>query len=275
MSERTYFNQERKDQYIEENKERNNFLDKTSFNTFVRVLPMEQKLNKDACDFSSNEIISWYKSLNTTSMESLMSNNSQLKIYTAWCITHGFVKDNQNHYDEITIDTISDCLNKELIDKKVLSREQLVNLIEKEIKDNPSDKFLLLALFEGICGHEMSDLTMLKWKDFDVKNGAVRLYSGEIRPVSKRLIKYAEETQEEDIYYPYSDGTSASRVFKFKSTGEDDKLLRSLYNASVTDDLTTLRKRLYNKLVRIRKYTNVAGITQKALIDSGLSLIHI
>lgn len=265
---RNYYNKAQKEEYIKENLNRNRFLNETNFNTFVRISKMEEVLKKDACNFTIDEIIGWYKSLLSTSLESLMHNNSQLKIYTDWCIKKGYTKDFQNHYDEITAEVINECLNKELVDKLVLTRQELISVIEKEIQDNPSDRFLLLALFEGICGKEMSDLSMLKFEDFIVENGKpyVKLFSGKKVGISERLLRYAKETQDTDVYIAYGEH---GRIFSFKPSSVDNKLLRGLYNVTDTDDLVCLRKRLYNKIVRIRNYTNVAGITQKALINSG------
>lgn len=262
---RKYYNQQQKEKYINSNLNRNQFLNKTNFNTFVRVSKVEEALGKDACNFETDEIISWYKSLLTSSLESLMSNNSQLKIYTDWCVQNGYTRDYQNHYSEITTEMLNDCLNEELVNKSILTRKELLYIIRKEVPDNPADCFLLLALFEGICGKEMSDLSMLEYKDFDFNKKSVHLYSGKTIKVSNELLHYAKETQETDEYYPYG----SDRSFYFKSKNEDKRLLRSLYNATSTDDLTALRKRLYNKLIRMRNYTNIAAISQKSLINSG------
>ena len=91
-----------------------------------------------------------YASYSSRSWEHLLNFNSQLKIYTNWCLKENLVKDNQNHYEELDKNAMYNCLNIGLKEQMVVSRKELEKTVMKI--PNVSDQFLALAFFEGFGG---------------------------------------------------------------------------------------------------------------------------
>lgn len=158
----------------------------------------ERSLDKDCCNFTSPEILTLYSSFCSRSWETLLNFNSQLKLYTAWCLKESLVNDHQNHYEEINQKALYCCLNIGLKNSMVISRDEL----EKAIRTfpNPSDKFLALALFEGLGGAEFKDFYYLLPNQFV---GGKVLLPGRILIVSPLLKELAIESAEEYNKYSY------------------------------------------------------------------------
>lgn len=160
----------------------------------------EEMLDKDCSNFTVREILDMYSAYASRSWEHLLNFNSQLKIYTSWCLKEQLVKDNQNHYAEIDKDELYQCLNLGLKDELFITRKEL----EKNIKlDNPvnvSDQFLCLAIFEGLGGMGYKDFIDLRPEQFH--DGKVFLSDRELE-VSELLIDKAIDAA--NIYDKYNE----------------------------------------------------------------------
>ena len=142
------YNQELKERY---RKEKESYTTVSAYyfsSLFKRTEPFEEQLDKDASNFTTYEIINMYKTLAIMSLDTIATMNSNLSMYTQWCIQENLVNDYQNHYLEITRDMMASFVNKLAMDKKVVSREQVLDWCQQ--LPNPSDSFCLLGLFEGI-----------------------------------------------------------------------------------------------------------------------------
>lgn len=196
------FNENLKKRYIEEKKDSavipSNYLERQ----FNNVEKMEVELNKDVHDFTVYEIIEYYKTLNIAALESLAVLNSHFSLYTQWCLEKNLVKDNQNHYLEIDLEQLTNCLNKIVFERKIISREQIIEFCEQ--LPNPKDQVVLLGLFEGLKGKNFSDFVNLK--PSDIHENSVTLFSGRTIDVSDRLIDYINNSIEENKYYSISGG---------------------------------------------------------------------
>ena len=125
------YNEELKLEYIKENKDRNFALEEISKRLFNQIEETEIKFGKDCCEFTISEIIDYYKSRLSASLESLNVINSNLKLYTNWCmVKKGMVEDHQNHYMEISIELLNQCLNLGLTMSKIISRKDLFNMFK-------------------------------------------------------------------------------------------------------------------------------------------------
>ena len=192
MTEVTFFNHEQKERFFKERE--NSYLKirlimRTFFNATKEY---EENLEKDCSCFTVSEILNMYASYATRSWEYLLNFNSQLKIYTAWCIKENLVPDNQNHYEEIDKNDMYNCLNLGLKENMILTRKEM----EKGIMQIPnvSDQFLVLAFFEGIGGTAFSDFYNLSMSNF--KGNNLKLAGRELK-VSTMLVERAKESAEE------------------------------------------------------------------------------
>ena len=127
---------------------------------FDKTKQFEIELNKDVCNFTYYEIMNMYKTWNENSYETLQVTNSHLSLYTQWCIEQSLVADAQNHFLEFSKDIFMSCVNNIINDKKIVTREQVLSWF-KDL-NNVSDRFMFLALFEGIKGEQYKELTNLK-----------------------------------------------------------------------------------------------------------------
>lgn len=166
---------------------------------FERVGEYEELLNKDLCNFTIQEIINYYKMRTTSYIDVLASLNSQFKLYTNWCLLNNYVSDNQNHYTEINKDILYECINIKKLSRNILTKKDITKLINSVI--NYRDKFIILAIFEGIKGKNFCEIINLKLDDIDEKNMTAKLCTGRTVNVSKELIEYAQLSAKEYIYY--------------------------------------------------------------------------
>ena len=157
------YNKELKARYIQEKNENATLPSNYLECQFNKVGKFENELNKDVHDFTIYEIIEYYKTLNVSSLEVLAVLNSHLSLYTQWCLQQSIVVDNQNHFLEISLDQLKGCLNKVLIDKKIVNRQQVVEYCESI--PNPKDQVVILGLFEGIKGKDFADFVNLRPED--------------------------------------------------------------------------------------------------------------
>jgi len=223
---------------------------------FIKSEEVETILGKDISCFNLSEIIGYYKSLNTASVNYLATINSQLLNYTTWCQSNGIVIDNQNHYREVDKRIYEECINKYYVSKKYVSREDLFELINRSTVDI-GDKFLLLALFEGICGNKYIELRNLYPKDF--KKNVVKLYTGRSFEVSRELINLALESADEFTY----------RTSNGKKRSYDLRDKRCLKFTEI--DLNEAKEvfSIIRRLERINKYEQTYFVGSKELKESG------
>ena len=70
----------------------------------------------------------------------LQNINSQLKIYTDWCISNKLIEnDGQNHFAEITVKEMGTCVNKAKTENIILTKDD-IDEICKEL-ENYFEKF--------------------------------------------------------------------------------------------------------------------------------------
>ena len=220
----------------------------------------EKSLDKDLSNFSIAEIIGLYKYVCTYSLEVLMQLNSLYKRYTYYCKDIGFVEDGINHYEEVTNEIMLNCTTNRKNNGSIISRDDLI----KEINGfpNPSDSFLLLAIFEGLAGTGMSDLVDIKLSQF--KGNIVHLASGRELTVSKELLHFAQESAITFDYH-YKDAKNLYYIDDNESI-----ILKELCN--VRESRKTLDRKninLVRKLARLRNRNEHNAFTYGHLVESG------
>lgn len=235
----------------------NNYLNRL----FTNIAVYEKELGKDACNFTAYEILEYYKILNLSSFDSLVVMNSQLSNYTQWCLQRNLVKDNQNHFMEITLEQIKKCINKVMFDRKIITREMLLNWCEE--LPNPKDQFILLALFEGIKGKDFCEIVKLKPED--IKGNIASLCTNREVEISDRLIKIINECLEEKRYYSIS--------------GNGVKEMTLIYNGYIVKDYPNVKenvsdfqlgRKIYNSIIRSLSYVGVSQfVSANNIFESG------
>ena len=252
------YNETIKTRYIQEKERTTNMTDGYLKRQFNKSESFEDRLGKDISNFTVYEIEDFYKTLNIRSVESLTVLHSHLSLYTQWCLQQNLVFDCQNHFAEIVSSSLVDYINTVAFKKSIVTKETLYKWIDDLV--NPSDAFIMLALFEGIEGENYCELFSLKMSDFN--GNKVKLCTGRELTVSSKLVALAEESNEEREY------CSLSKERKFPFLNED--LIVKNYPNCKSDGAYQKGKRIYHRVKRNFKEIGVDQYMKpKSLLDSG------
>ena len=259
--EQQLYNPELKIQYIEEKSQEviisNNYLE-CQFN---KSFKLENELDKDISNFTVYEIIEYYKMLNSSSLDTLVVMNSQFSMYTQWCLQKSLVRDNQNHFLEMTIEQLKECLNKMLVNLKFVTRETILNWVDQ--LPNPKDQFVLLGLFEGLKGKDFCELSKLRPED--IKGNIATLCTGREIELSNRLLKIISDCVVEDKYYSISG--NGTKVMPLVDKGF---VIKDYPNARGDVSDFQLGRKIYNSISRILNYFDVCEfMTANSIAESG------
>lgn len=254
------YNQEYKEAFIKTEYSVDDKYINTIITRFNKIAPYEENLGKDLSNFSIKEISEFYSSLMYRSVENLENFNLLFGRYTRYMLSQNLVSDSQNHYDEFDIAMLMKCLDYSTIAGKIITREEL----ESEIKEllNPCDQFLLLALFEGICGQGYSDFWELEFSNFE---GNIVHLPGRDLEVSSKLVNLAEKSSEEYEYIVFGDKEYIRHLKE-----DDHRILKDkLGNKVDADDITKIQ-RVRTRIAIIKKnLDNKSWCASKNLIESG------
>ena len=244
------FNAEQKERYLSK-RELQNLNIRTAMSTFfLYTEEFEERLNKDCSNFTMSEIINMYKKQSTYSRTSLINFNSQMSIYTYWCLNQNLVIDHQNHYAELDKNNLLHCLNIALMDVMVITRDDLEKIVKAF--PNPSDSFLALAVFEGLGGVKFGDFYNLTMKNF---NGNSVTVGDRTLVLSDAARNYAEIAAKE--YRKYTFDREAKQGYK----ADDLSIIKDAHNAGEST-LKHHRRKIYSRLAALQKeYGNAFSYT--------------
>lgn len=260
-SERNFYNEETKFQFIEK-KESEAILPKNYLITqFSKSYKFENELNKDISNFTTKEIIEYYKILGL-SFGSINVLNSCLSQYTQWCIQNNTVKDNQNHFLEITQDVVAQCVNSTLINMQIVSKETIFNWVDAI--PNPRDRFILLGLYEGIKGKDYCEFINAKETDVDFANNKLNLCTGRTLDISNKLVDVIKDCITEDKYYSMTG--SRCRVTDLEKS---NLIVKNYPNANANINSFQKGRRIYNAIQRIFEFLGCPYMTANSVITSG------
>ena len=199
--EATYYNEDWKKRYLKEKETMLSIPSSYIDVQFRKVSETERELNKDVSNWTTYEIIEYYKLLNLTSFESLLCLNSIFSQYTQFCLENSLVRDNQNHYLECSKEILSGCLNKAILDKRMVDRNTVLKWVDE--LPNPKDQFILLSLFEYGKSKDFKDTVYASNKNLDKDNNTLKLSDRTVH-VSEKLMEIIKDCQLEDTYYSIS-----------------------------------------------------------------------
>ena len=242
------YNQELKERYRIEKESYTTVASHCFSSLFKKTEPFEERLDKDVSNFTTYEIINMYKTLAIMSLDTIATMNSNLSMYTQWCIQENLVNDYQNHFLEITRDMMVSFVNKLAMDKKVVTRKQVLDWCQQ--LPNPSDSFCLLGLFEGIRGEGYLELALAKMEDFH--DNIFTAYNGRKIVVSPKLIDYAEQSNGTLEYQSIS-----QNMVKEVNLIDNGRVIKDYPNVRNSESLTVLRRRTQSRLARIFDYMGI------------------
>lgn len=250
------YNQERKMQFIQERKEKAT-ISNNIMNIFELSSATEESYGRDICEWTSNEIISFYKYYSTASVQSLVQLHNALTMYTNWCISNGMVSDNQNHYTEINSIMLCSCINFVALRKIMVSREELLSLLRG--LPNYSDMFILLGIFEGIPAKQGC---MFNIKVSDINGNELTLPDKSVVAISDELKHIMYIAAEESIHTSLP---NKKKEFEYEYT-DGDHILRHIKRNSVRPNEVLV---IGSRMRKCADYLDMPGLTIKALAESG------
>lgn len=250
------YNEQRKIQFLKQ-REENTTQSKNLENIFELSENIEERLGRDIADWSTSEIISFYKYYSTSSLQSLIVINNSLTAYTNWCIVNGLVTDNQNHFLEFDTVMLSNCVDLNKLHDMVITREKLLQ--EIELLPNAQDAFIFLGLFEGI---PLRDGIIGKIRLSDLNGNVLTLPDGKTLTLSNKLVDIMHEADAEITYKPLRE-TGREKRLEDKGT-----IIKEIIHGKKKEsvDITPLIGRRIRNCAAV---TDIPNITVKMLQESG------
>lgn len=239
---------------------RSRIIQKTSlYGLFRKIESYEEKLNKDASEFTKEEALAMYKSLKSRSVYTLMNNNTILKAYCAWLKYYNKLNV-EIAYENINIEDLKLCVDKNA--HKVLSREEITEIEEQLL--NVTDMAIIECLFQGIAGPSMRDITELNESMLDKSNSCLVFPDGRVLYIGSRLCDLLDEAFREETYICYGD---TLRVKQLNGVG---KLFKDRDNVHAADSDDKRFRAVYRKIQVIRNYVGIKELTMKGIAASGM-----
>lgn len=233
--------------------------------TMNRALEFEKRFNKAFYEFTEDEVVEMYKSVDAISARSLQNINLILKHASRWMLNNQ-KKDIGNIYDRITKDIIRECVNAEKKENLVISKEQLVD-IQNDLL-NYVDKAILFLLFEGVGGQKLKELMFMDWGQVSQQDLKIYFRNGKIINITPEDYELLRQAFQEDELMSF--GTT-SRVSKVKSAGIYKIRFNSLSdNDDITnpDDVERRYRFCQRRLMLISKDLDIT-LTSGSVQDSG------
>jgi len=252
MREYIFYNKDQKNRFLET-------IDKKQYSElhwerlFEKTGEREQHYKKDLCNFTKQQAIEVLKWFGSSSYKTLNVLKLDLEKYVGWCLANTLVTDNQNHFSELDDKIINLCVDTSKMKQMIISQDKFTDFIN--VLDNDIDKYVYMALYEGISRTKLVDLLNLKMSDIDESNMTATLSSCKIIPVSKRFINICKLANEQE--------------FRVTQDGRKCNLENSLtiYKRRVTT--TEDNYRIIQRLIRTIKIDGY-NLTTKSITTSGL-----
>ena len=229
------------------------------YSLFRKVEPYETKLQKDCSEFDEEEILKMYREFQARSYHVLLNYNVILKAYCAWK-RHYYGLKNDIAYENITTEMVRSLIPEEA--KRVLTREEITE-IEDQLY-NWTDQAIIEALFEGLSGNSMRDLTGIKLSMINQKEKQLILPDGRVFDLTDRLCDLLVKACREDEYICYGD------TLKVKTLIGTDKIYKERDNAHAADSDDKFFRWVYRKIMNCRKFVGIDGLTMKNLQTAGM-----
>ena len=267
MREYIFYNKEQKNRFLET-------IDKKQYSElhwerlFEKTGEREQHYKKDLCNFTKQQAIEVLKWFGSSSYKTLNVLKLDLEKYVGWCLINTLVVDNQNHFSELDDKVINSCVDSSKMKQMIIPKDKFITFINS--LDNYIDKYIYMALYEGISGLQLIDLLNIKMEDIDESNMTISLSSGKVIPVSKQFINICKLADKEEFRVT-KDGRkcyleSSSTIYKRRpnTTEDSHRVIQRLIRTSTIDgySLTTksiMNSGLINMINELAKENNCNG----------------
>lgn len=255
------YNKERKEEFIKDIM-RSRVIQKTTLSAiFKRAEPFEEKFKKDCCQFNKEEAMEMFYGFKCKSIYTLLNNNTIMKAYSAFAeYYHGI--QTEKVYEQFTIKDLKPCVAESK--NKLLTREDLDDIKGQLL--NAVDRCIVEALWEGISGTAMSDITGLNEDQLDKKNKKLHFEDGRILDVTDVLCEDLIKCFAQIEYMCYGE------TLRVKPMVGYGRLYKERDNALGELDSKDRRFRwIYRKVQKYREHIGMPWLTMKIIQNSGFA----
>lgn len=249
------YGDDQKETFIKEYLRSKVIIETSLYAIFKKVKPFEYQFDKDASEFTKDEILSMLRDFRSKSVNSILNYVVVLKHYSRWVT--GII--GGNDYESIGKADVIDLVNTDI--NGMLSRED-IDEIEDQLL-NWSDKAIVELLWEGIAGPSMTHIYNLSVENVDFENSVI-IIGDELYPLTENLRYLLPKAFEEDELISYGE---TMRVVPVKGIGSVYKERPNSLGAKSND---ACFRYVYRKIRIFRDYLDIPGLTMKDLQSAGL-----
>ena len=255
------YNKERKEEFIKDIM-RSRVIQKTTLTAiFKKTEPFEEKFKKDCCEFNKKEAMEMFYGFKSKSIYTLLNNNTIMKAYSAFAEYYHDIK-TEKIYDQITIYDLKPCVAESK--NKLITREDLDDIKSQLL--NVVDQCIIEALWEGISGPAMSDITGLNDDQLDKKNQQLHFENGRVMNVTNELYNDLIGAFKQTEYMCYGE------TLRVKPMVGYGRLYKERDNALGELDSEDRRFRwIYRKIMKFREHVDMPWLTMKIIQNSGFA----
>jgi len=255
------YNKERKEEFIKDIM-RSRVIQKTTLSAiFKKSESFEEKFNKDCCQFNKEEAMEMFYGFKCKSIYTLLNNNTIMKAYSAFAEYYHNIQ-TEKIYETLTIEDLKPCVAESK--NKLITREDLDDIKGQLL--NAVDKCIVEALWEGISGTAMSDITGLNETQLDNGNRRLYLENGRILNITDVLYEDLISAFKQIEYICYGE------TLRVKSMVGYGRLYKERDNALGELDSADRRFRwIYRKVQKYREHVGMPWLTMKIIQNSGFT----
>lgn len=255
------YNKEVKEGFIRDYM-RSRVVSKTSvYALFKKTWIFEEEFKKDCCEFNEEEAMRMFYEFKCKSIYTLLNNNTIIKAYCAYMRYYHNLK-TEIVYENFTINDLKPCVAESK--NKLITREDLID-IKNELL-NAVDKCILEALWEGISGSSMCDITGLCSEQLDRKRKQLHFKDGRILNLTDELYNDLIKAFEQTKYICYGETLREKTMLGY------GRLYKERDNAIGDLDSEDRRFRwIYRKIQIFRDHVGMPWLTMKIIQNSGFA----
>lgn len=255
------YNKERKEEFIKDIM-RSRVIQKTTLSAiFKKSEPFEEKFKKDCCQFNMEEAMEMFYGFKCKSIYTLLNNNTIMKAYSAFAEYYHNIQ-TEKIYEALTIDDLKPCVTESK--NKLITREDLDDIKDQLL--NAVDKCIVEALWEGISGPAMRDITGLNEDQLDKKKKQLHFEDGRTVDITDILYEDLVKCFAQVEYMCYGE------TLRVKPMVGYGRLYKERDNALGELDSEDRRFRwIYRKVQKYREHVGMPWLTMKIIQNSGFA----
>lgn len=263
-----FYNYEIKERFI--NSIENQITKTFSIYPLKKARAIEKSMGKDMYDMTLDELSEVLGELSCSGENAVYNNILKIEEYIKWAARNGFRKTNISPFS--SVDKVE--WSKQFVAtyrNYYFTKDQIFEMMDKLV--NPSEKAVLLALFEGIKGNGFSELLNLKENDIREKDGIyqARLKSktGETRviEISEKLAQVLINTANRPDYVNKNGKSSGGHYEKVQFI-ESDKIFKKTKRGKQDGELDGLF--VNRKFIVYKEEFGFKHLKTKHITDSGM-----